>query len=168
VLRRLLAIACAGLVSAVVALIGGGPAAAGGGYPPCGSLCDGKDPQTFRIYFDPNNHPDHFYTCAGIASTKGRAATDNVSVELRYSTRCETTWARATRTGGVFWDIIHYSKFPSGTMRRTVRNDFVDGASWTTMLNDHGLLNRVCIEDFENEDDYAAGRIHQRACTVWY
>jgi hypothetical protein len=167
VLRRLLATACVVLASAATALIGGAPAAAGGGYPACGRLCDGKDPQTFEIYFDPN-HPDHFYTCAGIASTKGRASTSNVSVELRYSTRCETTWARATRTGGVYWDVIHYSKFKSGTARKTERNEFYGGASWTTMLDDHNLLNRVCIEDFYNEDDYVAGRIHERACTVWY
>jgi len=153
--KRLIAGLLAGLS---LVLIAATPAAAGGGYPPCLSACDNQDPSTYVTASG--------FTCASDALTKGTAATANANIELRYSNRCEVTWGRKNITGTAFNDIIHYSYYDYGyTIRAVQRNPWARSGPWTTMYNDHGLYNRVCIEDFDNEQDYVNGVLHDRECT---
>jgi len=142
------------------------PAAAGDGYPPCGPACDRKDPQTYEFHYNPRV-PDRSIICSASATNKGTASTANATITLRYSTACETTWGRYAITGTPFVETIHQSKYTDGTMRVTLRNETGIG-SWTLMLNDHNLLNRVCLHDYYTEENYVAGRIQEIKCTVWY
>jgi Protein of unknown function (DUF2690) len=170
-MKRFMSVLGAVLVSVGLLVVAADPAAAGSGYPPCLSACENQDPQYYQIYFDPN-HPDHYYTCSADASTKTwLAVTSDATAELRYSSRCETTWGRFTRATGCcvtsFVDIITYSYYASGALRTAHRNSWGYG-NWTLMLDDHGYYNKVCLEDFYNENDYNARIVHERSCTGLY
>jgi hypothetical protein len=50
-----------------------------------------------------------------------------------------------------------------------VRNGFVrGGGNWTTMLDDHNLSNRVCLDVYSNENDYANGIALWVGCSAHY
>jgi hypothetical protein len=148
--RRLLAL-LASLVAlaagAFSALVAAQPAAAGNGYPACGSACDGKDPQNWKWY--PFGNKTYIYCSTG-AYTVGWASTSTIDVELRYSPTCETTWGRYTVTvwQGMPFQLKHYSYYPNGTLRATAHGQVQGAGPWGKMLDDHNMYNYVCIEQW--------------------
>jgi hypothetical protein len=111
----------------------------------CGSYCDGKSPNT--LFWDDYNHV--YYRCSDDADTiyYVPAATNHPKVELRYSWKCQTAWARvpyAVEGYSMKVDSFYSSTGPrrlsytSGTSRW--------GASWTPMVNDaYPYVARACI-----------------------
>ncbi len=60
---------------------------------PCGSRCDGQDPETYTGYRPPGG-PSNWRNCAGDARTVHSARPTSVWIELRYSPRCRTASVR--------------------------------------------------------------------------
>ncbi len=110
---------------------------------PCGSRCDGKDPETY-IGYQPPGGPSAWRNCAGDARTVASQRTGgSLWVELRYSPRCRTAWARSNIvTAPEGWPVNTwvYSFRADGSFRKEV--GIVDRNSdraWTGMVNDAGL-----------------------------
>jgi hypothetical protein len=125
------------------------PASAGGGVPPCGSICDGKDPNTF------NN----------CASDAVNVLSPAFGLQLRYSNHCETTWGRFAGNCSCQVDYFEIrSYFLDGvTLRAWSRDRAPTNSSATVMLNDHNLLNQACISYSTND-----GATHEISCTGKY
>lgn len=106
----------------------------------CGSICDFKDPATYRIYTSSTS----YRLCATDARTVAVQPWDGspIWIELRYSPWCRTVWARPTLT--LYYPSIH-SYFASGA-KRTSASGFVASGPWTQMLNDAGLYGSACAE----------------------
>ncbi|MEV6815364.1 DUF2690 domain-containing protein [Micromonospora sp. NPDC051296] len=124
----------------------------------CGASCDGKDPQSFKIYYDGTR----YYTCAEDAITPKlstgylyRVSSPLGNVELRYSPRCRTAWAR-TSAGAVRFKVV--SRYTSGTHRTTMTG--ASPASWTVMVNDANLEAQACYQPVGPYDGWE--------CTRWY
>jgi tRNA A-37 threonylcarbamoyl transferase component Bud32 len=110
----------------------------------CGSACDGKDPATYLIQ-GPGG-PGNYYHCADDAVTVEYAAGNNgtPSVELRYSLRCATAWART----GYYYDGLEVQSFYSnGTLRRVQSIGTDPNHLYTQMVNDQGLLADACVRE---------------------
>ena len=106
----------------------------------CGSQCDGKNPQTYTIDYNGSS-----ITCGLDAVTKKSAQIPEIGgpvVELRYSPRCRTAWAR---TNGINFQIYVYSYNTSGSLRRTEGTFVEGGANYTLMVNDAGYTAKACI-----------------------
>jgi hypothetical protein len=146
------------------------PAFAGNGYAPCGSRCDGKDPQTYKFWID-SKDPDVYLTCAMDVVPKTSATADNWKIQLRYSPRCETTWIKLFDRGtgcACPFKIKHVSTYTTGGTRKTVWGLGDTDGPWTPMLNDHALLNYGCIYVYRSEDDLAANHPYASDCTDSY
>ncbi|MET7469184.1 DUF2690 domain-containing protein [Micromonospora sp. NPDC005686] len=111
----------------------------------CGSACDQRDPQTFKIYYDGSNYA----TCATGRSGKNEAAYDidsiwfaSGTITLRYSPMCQTVWTR--RSGNIY--PVTKSYYMNGSKRTEARGP-LSGTNWTAMLNDAGLLGQSCASD---------------------
>ncbi|NGM11925.1 DUF2690 domain-containing protein [Verrucosispora sioxanthis] len=108
----------------------------------CGSVCDGKDPATFKIYTSYGN----YYTCGqdAITPTSGsytyRVSDPTGSVELRYSPRCRTAWARTTAS---YVGIKVVSRYLNGN-HRTTMTEYSNNHLWTAMVNDADLEAQAC------------------------
>ncbi|TDC38530.1 DUF2690 domain-containing protein [Micromonospora sp. KC213] len=100
----------------------------------CGSTCDGKNPTTHKIYHSGCSTCYHY--CADDAQTVARNAEANL--DLRYSPRCRTAWARV---GSDFYYPTIRSYYQDGRVR-TSYSGFA-GAYYTQMVNDAGLLARA-------------------------
>jgi hypothetical protein len=166
-MRRLLRLSAAVLAGLLILTGVGQPAQAGSGYPACGVTCDGKDPANYALsYLAP------YYYCSKDATTVRSVQYDNWRAELRYSNRCETTWARLIDlgTGSLLpMDLYHISKNGNGTVRKSTRNDFVSGGgNWTTMLDDHNLSNSICLNVYADEWHYADGVPEFSGCSAGY
>lgn len=116
---------------------------------PCGNVCDGKDPNSFRWEGATCSDADTIHT-----HTEGFA-----TAELRYSWRCGTAWTRTccyVRGGG-------FSYHSGGGYRTWVYNGqgvYSGSKTWTAMLNDYvGLQYEACF------DRVLAGAGHEWACT---
>lgn len=124
----------------------------------CGSVCDGKDPASFRLYVGPYD----YYICADDADPApgeaGFAWSGNLMVENRYSSICRTSWARA---GGSYYDAPYRveSRYLNGTHRLTIQ-ERADSWRWTAMVNDANLQARACI--IHTNPKYGT------QCTEWY
>ncbi|MEV6815103.1 DUF2690 domain-containing protein, partial [Micromonospora sp. NPDC051296] len=125
----------------------------------CGASCDNRDPQTFRIYYDGTR----YYTCAEDAITPTlssgyvyRTSSPLGSVELRYSPRCRTAWAR-TSAGNLTFKVV--SRNANGTHRMTLTADSPP-STWTRMVNDASLEAQACYHPWGPYDGWA--------CTRWY
>jgi hypothetical protein len=134
------------------AMVGASPTPAGAVNPGCGTVCDGKDPLTFRIYTGPYD----WYTCGADAQTVGWAAEVSggyirSSVLLRYSPRCRTAWAYTDYERYIFVERRSPHRVedsdPNGT-----------GQYRTRMVNDAGYVSRACL--YVPYGDYI--------CTIWY
>ncbi|WP_435206718.1 DUF2690 domain-containing protein [Micromonospora sp. bgisy143] len=101
----------------------------------CGSTCDGKNPATYKIYYSGCTSCYHY--CADDATTVA-SNTSGITLELRYSPRCRTAWARV---GSDFYYPTIRSYYSDGRVR-TSYSGFVD-AYYTQMVNDAGLLARA-------------------------
>ncbi|MFF5172500.1 DUF2690 domain-containing protein [Micromonospora sp. NPDC000089] len=105
----------------------------------CGSSCDFKDPNTFKIYYDGT----HYTTCVDGRPGYSEAAktVDSVwfpggTIFLRYSPFCRTIWTK--RSGSV--GVTTTSFYTSGSKRTSAGQ--ISGTDWTEMLNDSGLLGQ--------------------------
>ncbi len=101
----------------------------------CGATCDGKNPATFRIYHSGCSTCYHY--CSDDARTVA-SNNDGISLELRYSPRCRTAWARV---GNDFYYPTVRSYYLDGRVR-TSYSGFA-GAYYTNMVNDANLLARA-------------------------
>ncbi|MBX7269735.1 DUF2690 domain-containing protein [Micromonospora sp. Llam7] len=125
----------------------------------CGASCDNKNPDTFKIYYDGTR----YYTCAEDAITPQlssgyvyRASSPSGSVELRYSPRCRTAWAR-TSAGWTAFKVV--SRHLNGNHRKTIESYSEYGGVWTNMVNDASLEARAC---------YWPASFSDWHCTRWY
>ncbi|MEV6304571.1 DUF2690 domain-containing protein [Actinoplanes sp. NPDC051861] len=106
------------------------------------------------------------YRCSDDAQTVREAYWPGggpLAVELRYSRRCRTAWARAS----VAYDLeirSWWSQSSHRTTRSSGKNPGADSSinHWTVMLDDAGLLADACIV-FQNSDMY-----WERICTSKY
>jgi hypothetical protein len=114
------------------------PAAAATNPYLCGNYCDGKSPTT--LFWDDRNHV--YYRCSDDARTiYTKSGTNHATVELRYSAKCETAWARIANTDYGFRVQSFYS---GGGLRKTYNGDL--GTNYTRMVNDRvGLEARACV-----------------------
>ncbi|MEU8021353.1 MULTISPECIES: DUF2690 domain-containing protein [Micromonospora] len=101
----------------------------------CGATCDGKNPASYKIYSSGCSTCYHY--CADDAVT-AKSNTDGINLELRYSPRCRTAWARVSSD---FYYPTVKSYYTSGAVR-TSYSGFA-GAYYTPMVNDAGLLARA-------------------------
>ncbi|MGR6322826.1 DUF2690 domain-containing protein [Micromonospora soli] len=99
----------------------------------CGSSCDGRNPATYKIYYNGSD----YYTCAEDAITAAQN-TSGINLELRYSPRCRTAWARVSSD---FYYPTVRSYYSDGRVR-TSYSGFA-GSYYTMMVNDAGLLARA-------------------------
>ncbi|GIJ08729.1 DUF2690 domain-containing protein [Micromonospora andamanensis] len=125
----------------------------------CGSSCDNRDPNTFKIYYDGTR----YYTCAEDAITPKlssgyvyRVSSPAGSVELRYSPRCRTAWAR-TSAGWTAFKVV--SRHLNGNHRKTIEGYSEYGGVWTDMVNDANLEASACYWPASGTDWH---------CTRWY
>jgi hypothetical protein len=120
--------------------VGAGATPAAAATSGCGSSCDGKNPQTYTLDYNGSS-----ITCGLDAVTKKSAQipqNGGPTVELRYSPRCRTAWAR---TNGVNFRIYVYSYNTNGSLRRTETTFVESGANYTLMVNDAGITAKACI-----------------------
>ena len=118
--------------------------AAAAANPGCGRTCDFKNPQTYMI--TPPGGPSNWYTCAADAITAKQAFLPGGSsegVELRYSPRCRTAWARQVRMQR-YYAVLIRSYYKSGSLRTAAYED--GHVPYSVMLDDAGLLAQACAE----------------------
>ncbi|MFI6782281.1 DUF2690 domain-containing protein [Micromonospora sp. NPDC050276] len=125
----------------------------------CGSVCDGKDPDTYFATVD-----GKVMRCNFIDVITPYSATN---VELRYSPFCRTAWARQTDSFGWLSGVLVQSYNSNGTLRRTVDDTSTSG-SWSAMVNDKGMTARACFYQYDTEWDYEAGNRRILYCTARY
>jgi hypothetical protein len=105
----------------------------------CGSACDAKDPKTY-VYQGPGG-PSQWTTCSADAVTVRSIREPGGSadgVDLRYSPRCRTAWAR--KSGEVrFINVRSY--FSNGNIRTA---ESAEQNNYTLMLNDAGFTADAC------------------------
>ncbi|BCJ58019.1 DUF2690 domain-containing protein [Micromonospora endophytica] len=124
----------------------------------CGSSCDGRNPQTYKIYYNGSA----YYTCAedAVVPKSGtytyKTSSPIGSVELRYSPRCRTAWARTTAS---YVSFKVDSRYLNGNHRRT-ESGYTESGGYTLMVNDADLEARACYA--------ASGPISGWDCTRWW
>ena len=108
----------------------------------CGSACDGKDPSTYTLYDPATDTPYH---CAADA----RTIDSTPGVELRYSPRCATAWARASG--------FNYFYVERNSPHR-VEDGYGNGTSqYTRMVNSSGTPKvRACYHPAYSSDSCTA------------
>jgi hypothetical protein len=113
--------------------------------PGCGRECEGKNPAEY-VWKGPGG-PSNWYPCGNDAVTAREAYWPGggpLAVELRYSPRCRTAWARASK----FYYLEAHSYYLNGKYRTYVfdyRNPYESYTRYTVMLDDAGLLADACI-----------------------
>lgn len=105
----------------------------------CGRSCDNKDPATYQLY------DGHWYTCADDAFTVDVAWWDASYVELRYSPKCRTVWARSNHLVTDVCGVTITSMYLDGTGRAAAYMPYTTGIGWTPMLDDAGLEGYASI-----------------------
>lgn len=147
--RRLAAFVTAASLGLVGLTITSAPAANAAWY--CGDECNYEWPDTY--------HPSGGHApCANDAYTaKQVTGPEGITLQLRYSPSCRTVWGRFY--GG--YDGVTYGlKLNRPYYENGVMYDQGRGGSWGRMLNDAGLVTRVCIFD--------ANFTWEKACTAYY
>jgi uncharacterized protein DUF2690 len=104
----------------------------------CGNYCDGKSPNA--RFWDDTSHV--YYRCSDDAWTvRKKSATNHPTIELRYSSKCQTAWARINNTSFA-WKVDSF--YANGSLRKTYKADL--GTTYTRMVNDTvGLEARACV-----------------------
>jgi hypothetical protein len=85
-----------------------------------------------------------------------------LGLQLRYSNHCETTWGRYVGDCSCqvdYFEIQSYDQNGSH-LRASSRDRSPTNSAATVMLDDHRLLNRVCMS--YSQDD---GATHHITCT---
>jgi hypothetical protein len=139
---RVLLAALLAVVGVAVGTVVSAPAAYASTPPPCGSLCDGKDP--YFTYRDPYGNS---YVCADSSSTPKFKVFElpNETIELRYSSKCQTTWARTGMVGVRIW-VESYYDYDHTRLRSVASFTTTEDFRYTEMLDDAGLFNRACVQ----------------------
>lgn len=100
--------------------------------------CDGQDPASYKIWTGPYD----YYLCSDDAYTPMEADDGvNIWIDLRYSPRCRTVWARTASLNVHFWV---ERKSPARVEDATA--GWMGVPVWTAMVYDGGYLSRVCFE----------------------
>jgi hypothetical protein len=145
----------AAMIVAALLTVGALPAVAQSGDP-CGYRCDNQNPHKFLI--TPPGGPD--YRCEDDAITVdsiGPAENENlrffgVTLQLRYSPRCQTVWARAF--GLERSDTLRVIRNPHTSLEDISDDveypydiDYVGGDHWmwSRMMNDAGQTAVACF-----------------------
>ena len=148
------------LVSAVAAtaVVGASALPAQAVNPGCGSHCNNENPNTFNI--TPPGGPSQWYHCSADAKTvDSLGPADNrtlrdfgVTLQLRYSPKCRTTWARAYGLSNT--DTLVVKVYGAGGSQWTSNDtEYGQNASyqsgpgqmWSPMMNDAGYTSRACF-----------------------
>jgi len=117
----------------------------------CGRACDAKDPTSYIFDIGP---------CSSDGTEIYSRTADFMSVKLKYSPRCRTTWT----IGCCYTALANRSFYSNGTLRAPVYNwDARYQGDWrrTTMLDDANLYNDACF-------DVQAGGSPEWWCTSRY
>lgn len=122
----------------------------------CGAVCDGKDPQNYYASVGGTSatcgSDPGVYTVEHKYSQYAWAASDYV--ELRYSPRCRTIWARG-RVSTYTQDFLITSYNSDGTMRKQLKwSDAPWYEPWGQMLNDAGFRGNACLIEYTQYDQY--------------
>jgi hypothetical protein len=144
------------ILLAAVLSAGVAPASAAGGVLPCGSFCDWHDPNARDVF---RNNPPGFYACSDDAVN---VLSPVLGLQLRYSNHCETTWGLYVGDCSCQVDYFLIESYDrNGTHLRANSIDRSNtNSAATVMLDDHRLLNRVCMR--YSQDD---GATKHDACT---
>jgi hypothetical protein len=124
----------------------------------CGAKCNNENPNTYT--FHPPGGPSKWWHCGGDAKTVDSLGPgDNavlrqfgVTLQLRYSPRCRTVWARAY--GLQRSDTLIVKIFgPGGSQENSNDSEYGEspdyqgepGAMWSPMMNDAGHTAVACF-----------------------
>jgi hypothetical protein len=124
--------------------------ALGAGYPKCGTACDGKDPNSYMASGYIPGSGWQTWSCATGATTIYRyhpsPYANDPYVELRWSPKCETSWAR----GCCFtWYMLRGFTSSTGGERSRTYGGTVNNPQpeWTSMLdNSSPLVAQACYD----------------------
>jgi hypothetical protein len=113
--------------------------------------CEDEDPNTWKVWTGPYD----YYLCSdpSDAKTVGWAynpSYTNLYVELRYSSKCRTVWARGTGSGFDFGvDRLSPAKTAYCCAATGGGGGSWSGSTirWTNMLNDGGVVSRAWFHD---------------------
>ncbi|GAB2917251.1 hypothetical protein GCM10027280_00320 [Micromonospora polyrhachis] len=111
----------------------------------CRASCDYRDPSSYRIYHSGCSTCYHYCNDdERILTTTDGGALGNI--ELRYSPRCRTAWAR---TGFSQVNIRIDSRDRNGNHRATASSMVGDhGFNWSPMLDGTRFMVRACVSIF--------------------
>jgi hypothetical protein len=104
----------------------------------------------------------HVYCYSDAVTVKTSA-----NVELRYSPRCRTAWARQTGSVGWLTGVVVQSFNTNGSLRVEYR-DLNTSGLWSAMVNDAGLTARACFYFFRNEVEQENDNWEIENCTARY
>lgn len=124
----------------------------------CGSTCDNENPNTFVVH--PPGGPAHWYKCSGDAQTVDAIGPNEnadlafwgVTIQLRYSPKCRTVWARAF--GLQRSDTLWVKRNPNTSYQDSsfdveypYNSDYLNGPNsmWSMMLDDAGQQSVACF-----------------------
>jgi len=147
------------LVAIGIAVVGlAAPASAGAGIPACGSSCDYQDPHTYLVW---DGGQVRLIPCDESAVNVNSPV---MGLQLRYSRKCETTWAMQYGCSCQLLGVLQQSFLPDGSTERAYSWDLApSNSAATVMMDDHHYLNRVCLY-YTNADSSA----NFWACTAMY
>ncbi len=137
----------------------------------CGAACDYENPDDFYAFVDGT-----YAFCAydpGVRTIDVKYSqynwASNDYVELRYSPRCRTVWARF-RASTYQQDVILYSYYSNGNIRAwTKYSDVWWSQSWTAMLNDAGYQGKACLIEYTQYEEFGTGSPYiTHGCTKKY
>lgn len=124
----------------------------------CGSTCDNENPNTFLVM--PAGGPSNWFHCSADARTVDAIGPNEnadlqfwgVTIQLRYSPRCRTVWARAF---GLFQSDTLWVKRNPGTsfqdasfdVEYPFNTDYLNGPNsmWSVMLDDADQTSVACF-----------------------
>lgn len=139
--RVAMALAASVVLGTGMAVASGAPAQAAAFA--CGDACNSQDPATFTVI-----HPNYgAIRCADDAVTAASTyvSNDKITLQLRYSARCRTVWARAY---GGYTDGRSYILALQDNIRSvTVRTEWwpTGGDNWSLMMDDAGYCTSARV-----------------------
>jgi hypothetical protein len=156
--KLLRSILVAPLLVGVLVTVGAAPASAQASG--CGFQCDDQDPLTYWVAVGQYDG----YNCTNDAQTvlfSGASYNEDdnewaFKVELRYSPRCRTAWAKGTPQGTIWVE----RKSPH-RVEDAPANLYDNFLHHTRMVNDAGMVSRACYA-------IPIGGGTDEACTGWY
>jgi hypothetical protein len=108
---------------------------------PCGSACDDKNP--YYIWKPPGG-PSNYFSCAEDAQVKAIIAVGRFNLQLMYSKRCRSVWARGPHLFNFVLQSFNGSKLRTQRYTESISSIGDTSFVYTVMLNDANLQARVC------------------------